>query len=87
MEFGFKVVGVAAEGGEVSDATHQCSDALFINSTSHPSLFVGQYTTRSPAAERPRDALCHLEIFIDHFSGPGRSISEECLCVCQDKNV
>jgi len=60
MEFGCKGVGVAAEGGDVSDAIHQCSDALFINSTSHPSLFVGQYTTRSAVAETPRDALCHL---------------------------
>ena len=34
---------VVVEGGEVDAETESCIDALFVNVTLFPSLFVGQY--------------------------------------------
>jgi len=39
-----RMIVVVDEGSEVHDMTQPCSDALFVNSTLYPSLFVGLYS-------------------------------------------
>jgi len=41
---------------------------------------------RSRLVKQKPEMVAVVVIFINHFSGPGRAISQICVCVCSDSN-